>query len=84
MQYERADNCFPWIAKPERAQDLMEGFLDQRWPKILDELAITANPMLDALVDALGERSWPAMGSRLRWCLGDGATLVVRFISMGH
>jgi hypothetical protein len=55
MRYERADNCFPWIASPERAQSLMDGFLDQRWPKILDEFAITRNPMLDALIDALGE-----------------------------
>ena len=55
MRYERADNCFPWIANPERAQELMDEFLAQRWPKILDDFAITANPMLDALLDALGQ-----------------------------
>jgi hypothetical protein len=55
MQYERADNCFPWIANPERAQQLMDDFLAQRWPKILDDFAITANPMLDALIEALGQ-----------------------------
>jgi hypothetical protein len=55
MQYERADNCFPWIANPERAQELMDDFLAQRWPKILDDFAIAANPMLDGLIDALDQ-----------------------------
>lgn len=55
MRYERADNCFPWIANPERAQELMDDFLAQRWPKILDDFAMTANPMLGALIEALGQ-----------------------------
>lgn len=55
MRYERADNCFPWIASPERAQELMDEFLALAWPKILDELTVAANPMLDAMSDAVGQ-----------------------------
>ena len=54
MRYERADNCFPWIASPPRAQELMDEFLALAWPKVLDELVVTANPMIGTLVDQLG------------------------------
>jgi hypothetical protein len=55
MRYERADNCFPWIASPERAQELMDEFLALAWPNILDELVIAANPMLGTLIHQLGQ-----------------------------
>ena len=54
MRYERADNSFPWIASPERAQELMDEMLKLDWPKVLDELAISTNPMLAVLTDQLG------------------------------
>jgi hypothetical protein len=55
LRYERADNCFPWIANPKRGQELMDEFLMLPWPQLLDELAIDANPMLGALTDALDQ-----------------------------
>ena len=55
LRYERADNCFPWIARPERAQLLMDEFLAHRWTDTLDEVAVAANPMLGALIDQLGQ-----------------------------
>lgn len=55
MRYERADNCFPWIASPERAQELMDDMLKLDWPKVLDELAIASKPTLAALTDQLGQ-----------------------------
>ncbi|MHC4067087.1 MAG: hypothetical protein ACYSUI_21635 [Planctomycetota bacterium] len=55
MRYERADNCFPWIASPERAQEMMDEFVTLAWPKILDDLVITANPMLGTLIHELGQ-----------------------------
>lgn len=38
------------VANPKRAQELMDDFLAQRWPKILDDFAIAANPMFDVLI----------------------------------
>ncbi len=55
LRYERADNSFPWIASPERAQELMDQFLTLAWPKVLDEVAVAANPMLGAFVEQLGQ-----------------------------
>jgi hypothetical protein len=53
MRYERADNSFPWIASPERAQELMDDMLKLDWPKVLDELAIASNATIAALTGQL-------------------------------
>jgi hypothetical protein len=53
LRYERADNCFPWIAHPDRAQELMDDFLYLDWPRILDGLAFSANPTLGVIADEL-------------------------------
>ena len=55
LRYRRAGNCFPWIASPEIAQELMNDMLDLPWRDLLDELAVAANPVLGTLMDELGQ-----------------------------
>ena len=54
MPYRRADNCFPHLADPVRAQHLFDGMLDLPWRKLLDDLIVRVNPALATLVDAVG------------------------------
>lgn len=44
LDYERADNCFPWIADFPRAQKLMDRLLKTNWPEFLDGVAQRINP----------------------------------------
>jgi hypothetical protein len=52
MRYTRADNCFPHLADPERAQRIFDGMLGLPWQSILDDLVARANPALAAVIDA--------------------------------
>lgn len=54
LRHERHDNCFPRIASPERAQEIMDGMLRLPWPTVLGELVERANPALSSIVDAVG------------------------------
>jgi hypothetical protein len=56
MRYRRADNCFQWLASPERAQELMDDMLRLPWQAVLDELVVAANPMLATLAEQVGSR----------------------------
>lgn len=51
IEYRRADNCFPWLADVERAQQLMNELVQSRWPAILDRFAALANPMLPLIAE---------------------------------
>lgn len=53
MNYRRADNCFPHLANPRRAQQIFDGMLDLPWSKLLDDLVLRMNPALAAVVDAV-------------------------------
>lgn len=44
LAYERADNCFPWIADFGRAQRLADQQLRMRWPRALNRLLRQAQP----------------------------------------
>lgn len=44
IAYQRHDNSFPWIADPDRAQTLLDGFLKTAWPRHLDAFARRLNP----------------------------------------
>jgi hypothetical protein len=46
LNYQRADNCFPWIEDFDRAQQLANKQLNTNWPKHLDRLLYLANPKL--------------------------------------
>lgn len=46
LRYLRADNCFPYIADPQRAQRIMDGFLRLPFRSMLDHLAQRVNPYL--------------------------------------
>jgi hypothetical protein len=50
MDYERRDNCFPWIGDWPRAQSLLDEQLRTDWPGLLNRLLQQANPAL-AIVD---------------------------------
>jgi len=54
MRYTRADNCFPHLADPHRAQQVFDGMLELPWARILDNFTVGANPALSAIVDAVG------------------------------
>lgn len=45
LEYQRSDNCFPWIADFPKAQDLMDGLLRMNWPEFLDGVARQLNPV---------------------------------------
>jgi hypothetical protein len=44
MNYERVENCFPWIEDPPKAQRLMDRQMRTRWLRPLRELSRTLNP----------------------------------------
>lgn len=54
MAYRRADNCFPHLADPLRAQQLFDGMLDLPWQRLLDDLIVRMNPALATVADATG------------------------------
>ena len=45
--YRQQDNCFPWVADWERAQQLMNTQLKANWPELLDGIARLLNPIHD-------------------------------------
>jgi hypothetical protein len=52
MRYTRADNCFPHLANPERAQEIFDEMLDLPWRQVLDSLVLRVNPALADVLDA--------------------------------
>ncbi|MFQ5380716.1 MAG: hypothetical protein ACE5EF_03700 [Dehalococcoidia bacterium] len=52
MRYTRADNCFPHLANPHRAQDIFDEMLDLPWARILDRLVLRVNPALADIMNA--------------------------------
>ncbi len=45
LEYVRQDNCFPWLANYERAQELLDGQLEVNWPELLQGVADELNPL---------------------------------------
>jgi hypothetical protein len=61
LSYQRADNCFPWIADFDRAQRLAKQQLNTKWPQQLDRLLARANPALQGLLPTVHmEPYWSA------------------------
>lgn len=54
VEFERADNCFPWLAEPARAQRLLDEQLRTAWPATLDAFVTTLNPLHAEIF-----RPWP-------------------------
>jgi hypothetical protein len=54
MRHIRADNCFPHLADPVRAQEILDGMLDLPWASILDNMVVRANPMIGTIIEQLG------------------------------
>jgi hypothetical protein len=52
IDYLRRDNCFPWIADVEKAQELMDRQLRTDWVKSLDAFARSINPAHEQLFRA--------------------------------
>jgi hypothetical protein len=53
MRYTRADNCFPHLADPMRAQQIFDRMLSLRWARTLDDMVARANPALAAIADTV-------------------------------
>ena len=49
ISYRQQDNCFPWVADWERAQQLMNTQLKANWPGLLDGIARLLNPIHDEI-----------------------------------
>jgi hypothetical protein len=49
LDYERHDNCFPWIKDFAKAQDLMDDLLALNWPRFLDKIAKQVNPAAEMM-----------------------------------
>jgi hypothetical protein len=47
IAYEKRDNCFSYIADPERAQQLMDRLTNRNFNSFLDALARKVNPWID-------------------------------------
>jgi hypothetical protein len=45
IKYDRRDNCFAWIQDYRRAQQLLDSQLQVQWPKLLDQMAASLNPL---------------------------------------
>ena len=43
--FKRADNCFTWLGDPRLAQRLMDAQLDTAWPRALEAIARSLNPL---------------------------------------
>lgn len=61
IDFQRRDNCFPWIGDFERAQALLDRQVESDWPKLLDRLLARACPVLSSLwPDFPLDRYWSA------------------------
>jgi len=49
LGYKRMENCFVDLAHPVRAQQLMDRQLRTDWPRLLEGLAVLANPVQQAM-----------------------------------
>lgn len=49
MGYERYENCFTWLEDVQRAQRLMDGFIQLPWIRELERIARMLNPAHDAI-----------------------------------
>ena len=47
--FKRADNCFPWLGNPDLAQRRMNEQLATDWPRALDAIARSINPLHQAI-----------------------------------
>ena len=45
LEYVRQDNCFPWLANYERAQQWLQAQLEVSWPELLQGVADELNPL---------------------------------------
>jgi hypothetical protein len=45
INYQKQDNCFPWVSDWGQAQQLMDTQLRSDWPTLLDQIAATLNPI---------------------------------------
>ena len=50
LNYQRKDNCFPWIERVDKAQKLMDQQLQTHWPVVLDRIAHRLNPSHQAML----------------------------------
>ena len=49
LRYVQRDNCFTWLERPERAQQLMDQQVQAAWPDLLSGIARSLNPEHEAM-----------------------------------
>ena len=47
--FKRADNCFTWLGNPKLAQRLLDDQLSTAWPRALNAIARSVNPLHNAI-----------------------------------
>jgi hypothetical protein len=61
IDYQKQDNCFPWVSDWERAQRLLDQQLQTDWPELLQRVAHRLNPHHEELFARLPvEYYWSA------------------------
>jgi hypothetical protein len=45
LDYEQRENCFAWLEDGQATQTLMDDLLKLNWPRFLNRLALTVNPL---------------------------------------
>lgn len=53
IDYQRSDNCFPWVADYDRTQQLLDAQLQVKWPPLLNGIARQLNPIHEQVFSAL-------------------------------
>lgn len=61
LNYQREDNCFPWIADVKQAQALMDQQHQSNWPKLLGPVLQQCHPLAAEITAPIGaEYYWTA------------------------
>ena len=66
ISYQQRDNCFSYIADPQRAQQLMDRLTNRNFNPFLDALARKVNPWIDPHT-GLGVRSYYWSGRQMEY-----------------
>jgi len=82
LGYQQCDNCFTYLADPERAQQLMDRLTARNFNPFLDALARKVNPWIDPHT-GLNVRSYYWSGRQMEYATDVMALLAFTIVLMG-